>query len=118
MEVVGSPAEFYSSHSSTISIGDASPSTNVTINTADSSTHMTNGTLSIKVIRGDQYEPETTTPTEVIVLAKETLPKVSIADPTPNMIEEGEIAQFMVTAANPTPSGSLRAYVTIAAGKW
>ena len=116
LEVVGDPAEFYDSYSTPIEINDSSTSTNVTINTADSTNHTTNGTISIKVIRGDQYEPETTTATVVNVLAKETLPKVSIVDPTPAMIEEGETAQFTVNAMNPDPTEEISVSIEVSQG--
>ena len=102
--VTANPEGFYNptdSHSSPVIFTDTTPANEqtITIKTNDSDALTTNGTIDIEVVRGDQYEPDSATPEQVTIVAKETLPMVSISSST-SSIYEGDYAEFTVYVQN------------------
>ena len=63
-----------------------------------------NGTIDLVILRGNQYEPATTTPISVTVQEKDLLPTISISrkDGLTTDLAEGTDAVFSVAATNPT----------------
>ena len=117
--VVANPIGFYdadNSDQSPISMTNASDSEKFTISTNDSTTLNSNGIIDISVIRGDQYEPASTTAETITIVAKETLPTVSFVPPDPSSIDEGEDAVFMVTATGVTLTQELNVDVVVEQG--
>ena len=109
ISVRASPSGFYNldnSEQSPVTMTSASDEVTFNIATYDSIVLNQNGMIEISVIRGDQYEPATTTAEQVIIVAKETIPMVTITRISPSSIDEGEDAVFAVSASgvyfNPT----------------
>ena len=95
---------------------NASDSATFNIATHDSILLNQNGTIEISVVRGDQYEPASTTAEQVTIVAKETLPTVKINRTSPSSIDEGEDAVFTVTATGVTLTQELEVAVNIDEG--
>ena len=78
-----------------------------------------NGTIDLVILRGNQYEPATTTPISVTVQEKDLLPTISISrkDGLTTDKTEGADAVFSVTATNPAtgiaPTDDIMVKVTI-----
>ena len=119
-DVVANPIGFYDSagsDTSPITMTNARNSEKFTISTNDSTTLNSNGTIDISVIRGNQYEPATTTAESVTIVAKETLPTVSFTQTNPSSIDEGEDAVFTVTATGVTLTQELEVAVNVEEGE-
>ena len=117
--VVANPIGFYdadNSDQSPISMTNVRDEEKFTISTHDSTTLNTNGSIDISVVRGDQYEPASTTAETITIVAKETLPTVSFVPPDPSSIDEGEDAVFMVTATGVTLTQELEVAVSVEQG--
>ena len=117
--VRASPSGFYdldNSDQSPVTITHASDSTTFNIATHDSILLNQNGMIEISVVRGDQYEPASTTPEQVTIVAKETLPTVRIDRTSPSSIDEGEDAVFAVTATGVTLTQELEVAVNVEEG--
>ena len=93
-------------------------SVSVTIPTREQ-TSTANGSINIAVVRGPNYEPDTTNGTKIVaVQEKDLLPKVTIALPAdaPSLYDEGEIVTFEISASavNPLPANPITVYVMLA----
>ena len=118
--VTSNPEGFYNptdSHSSPVTFTSASDTATITIKTNESDALTTNGTIEIEVERGDQYEPASATPEQVTIVAKETLPQVTISRSTPASIYEGDDAVFTVFAPNVTLTQALPVGLTVTQGQ-
>ena len=118
-EVTANPTGFYdlaNSDSSPITMTDASTTETFTIKTIDSPTLNTNGNIDIEVKRGDQYEPASVDAEQVTIVAKETLPTMSITRTSPIAIDEGEDAIFTVSASGVTLTQPLDVSYTVDEG--
>ena len=104
------------SDTSPVTFTDAGNEQTITIATNDSDSFTTEDMINIEVVRGDQYEPASTTETPIIIVPKETLPVVSIMPAGSTSIEEGEDAVFTITATGITLSDVLPVLVTVAQG--
>ena len=119
ISVRASPSGFYdldNSEQSPVTMTSASDTVTFNIATYDSIVLNQNGMIEISVIRGDQYEPASTTAEQVIVVAKDTIPMVTIARISPSSIDEGEDAVFVVSASGITLTQPIGVSVTVAQG--
>ena len=99
--VVSDPIRYYNaadSDTSPVTITDPGDTKTITLKTNDHSLEDRNGTIDITLLRGYQYEPTAPIKRQVIIVAKETQPTVTIAPKGPSTIDEGEDAVFTITA--------------------
>ena len=118
--MTSNPEGFYNptgSDASPVTFTSARNTETITIKTNDSDTLTTNGTIGIEVVRGDQYEPASTTPEQVTIVARENLQEVSIARSTPASIYEGDDAIFTVFAPNATLTQALPVGLIVTQGQ-
>ena len=95
LDISANPTGFYDiagTDSPVVSMTSASNTATFTISTNNRLAIDTNGMINISVVRGDQYEPASTLDEQVIIVASETLPSVSITRISPSSIDEGEDA--------------------------
>ena len=88
----------------------------IILSTIDSDAIATNGTIAIGVVRGNNYEPATTVAHQVTIVAKETLPQVSISRSSTESIYEGDVAEFTLFAPNVTLTEPLSVGLTVSQG--
>ena len=99
--IVASPEGFYDSANTETTprhIFVPHRSATLTIKTFDDSTLTESGTIDITVLRGDGYEPAAPVTKRVQVIAKESIPNVSVNRVGNSFIDEGEDAVFVVSS--------------------
>ena len=119
-EVSSNPEGFLNvagSQTSPVTFTDASNTKMITIKTNDSRMLRTDGIIEIEVVRGNNYEPASNVEEEVTIVAKETLPVISINPDTSGSIIEGDDAVFNVTASNNSTPNQLSVGLAVSQGQ-
>ena len=99
--IVASPEGFYDSVNTETTprhIFVPHRSATLTISTFDDLGLTESGTIDITVLRGDGYEPASPATKRVQIIAKETIPNVSVNRVSNSFIDEGEDAVFVVSS--------------------